>query len=149
MLKVALELPIARLTDRKVCSDVRPSLLAAFACARTSQCCRYAVLLLLAHRGVALMVRSDAASFPCYGSHPHTVSHGDFPFPIKVPIFKLRRKGYIGVCSPWPLDCFSLPLSQSSLFLDVGRSVLSPYGSEVPQVNVLKQKQTFGVFRFS
>lgn len=44
---------------------------------------------------------------------------------------------------------FSLPLSQSSLFLDVGRTILSPDGSEVPQLNVLKQKWILGVFWFS
>lgn len=48
-LRVALELPMARVRDGKVHPAACPSLLVAFACARTSQCCRDAVLQFLAH----------------------------------------------------------------------------------------------------
>jgi len=48
-LRAAPELPMARLRDGKVRPATRPSLLLAFDWARTSQCCRDAVLLLLAH----------------------------------------------------------------------------------------------------
>lgn len=47
-LSVAPELPMARLRDRMAHPATRPSLLVAFASARTSQRCRDAVLLLLA-----------------------------------------------------------------------------------------------------
>lgn len=95
----------------------------------------------------ALTVRSDAASFPHYGSHPHTTSYDDSPFPIKAPIFKLQRKRYIDIWSPWPLhsSAASFHLTASQLKspisgLNIGRSISRPDGTEVPQLNILKQK---------
>lgn len=38
------------------------------------------------------MARSNAASFPHCASHPCVTSHNDVPFPIEVPIFKLKKK---------------------------------------------------------
>lgn len=95
----------------------------------------------------ALMVRSDAASFPRCGSHPPTASYDDAPFPMKVPIFKLQREGYTDVCSPGPLHSSapSLCLTASSPTLpgsglNIGRSISRHDGTEAPQLNILKQK---------
>lgn len=112
--------------------------------ARTLCCCCWHTF------EAALMIRSDAASFRCCGSHPHAASYHDSPFPIKVPIFKLKRKGYIGIWSPWPLHSFAaspcLTASQPKPLisgLNIG-SISRPDGTEkCINLTILSKKDTF------
>lgn len=87
-LRTALALPTARLRDRKVCPAPCPSLLVAFLCPLPVPGLVSAAGMLCSYCWhTAVMVRSNAASFPHCGSHPCVTSHNDVPFPIEVPIF--------------------------------------------------------------